>query len=238
MRSMPQAPEPGRQCSETGEFNASDRALAMHGAPPGTPMSLEKALGTVHPEDRERTNEAAFHALRQRKTFQGRIPHAPSGRVYPVGRVVWRTAVRFRKTGRDRTASRHHGAEAGRDCVARKRGAPAICARSCERRNLGGGADTGELAASDRALVMHGFLREPPMTHEKALANVFPEDRPRVEEAFRRTHETGERFRVETRVALLGRLNPLDRMVWRAAICFWEAGDWRAGSRYHGSETS
>jgi PAS domain S-box-containing protein len=32
---------------ETGEFTSSDRALAMQGAPPGTPMSLEKALAVA-----------------------------------------------------------------------------------------------------------------------------------------------------------------------------------------------
>ena len=62
--------------------------------------------------------------------------------------------------------------------------------------------ETGELTASDRTLVLHGLLPGTPVTHEKALANVYPTDQPRVEEAFRRTLETGEPFRVEARRAL------------------------------------
>ncbi|MFZ1109966.1 MAG: PAS domain S-box protein [Rhodomicrobium sp.] len=42
---------------ETGEFRSSDRALALHGAAPGTPMTLQKALETVHPEDRPRVTD-------------------------------------------------------------------------------------------------------------------------------------------------------------------------------------
>src|SRR5262249_50320730 len=37
---------------ESREFIASDRALALHGLPPGTPMTQDKALATVHPEAR------------------------------------------------------------------------------------------------------------------------------------------------------------------------------------------
>jgi len=48
---------------ETGEFTASDRALAMHGATPGTPMSHEKAMETVHAADRPRVAEAVRCAL-------------------------------------------------------------------------------------------------------------------------------------------------------------------------------
>ena len=51
---------------ETGEFTASERALALHGAPPGSPMSLEKALETVHPEDRPRVKEVV-RQLRAKK---------------------------------------------------------------------------------------------------------------------------------------------------------------------------
>ena len=62
--------------------------------------------------------------------------------------------------------------------------------------------ETGELSASDRALSLLGRPLATPMTHEKALGAVHPDDRPLVEEAFRLTLETGEPFRVETRVPL------------------------------------
>ena len=72
--------------------------------------------------------------------------------------------------------------------------------------------ETGEFTASDRTLALHGLPPGTPMTHEIALANVHPEDRPRVEETLRRTLATGEPFRVETRITLPGGLNPLDRI--------------------------
>jgi PAS domain-containing protein len=46
---------------ETGEFTASDRALALHGLPPGTLMTQEKAAAAAHPDDRPRLMEALRH---------------------------------------------------------------------------------------------------------------------------------------------------------------------------------
>ena len=49
---------------ETGEFRASDRALALHGLPPGTQMTHELALASVHPDDRARNRgRAQYHPL-------------------------------------------------------------------------------------------------------------------------------------------------------------------------------
>ena len=98
---------------ETGEFTASDRALALHGAPPGTPMSLEKALETVHPEDRERANEAAFHALRSGKPFrvEFRMP-LPDGSIRWVESCGEPRLVSGRQVDK-RIAARHHRAETG-----------------------------------------------------------------------------------------------------------------------------
>ena len=63
---------------ETGEFTASDRALALHGALPGTPMSHEKAIEVVHPEDRARVGEVVRCALAAgepyRVEFRVRLP--------------------------------------------------------------------------------------------------------------------------------------------------------------------
>jgi PAS domain S-box-containing protein len=43
---------------ESGEIIATDRALTMHGLPPGTPMTQDKALAAVHPADRAQVEEA------------------------------------------------------------------------------------------------------------------------------------------------------------------------------------
>jgi PAS domain S-box-containing protein len=59
--------------------------------------------------------------------------------------------------------------------------------------------DTGELTASDRTLSFHGIPACTPVTHESTLARLHPDDRPRVDEALRRTLETGEPLRMECR---------------------------------------
>ncbi len=68
----------------TGEFIASDRALALHGAPPGTPMSHEKAMATVHPEDRPRVLETLRHAIETGEPYrvEMRMP-------LPDGSIRW-----------------------------------------------------------------------------------------------------------------------------------------------------
>ncbi len=62
--------------------------------------------------------------------------------------------------------------------------------------------DTGKFIASDRTVSLHALPSGTVMTHERALACKHPEDRPRIEAAFRHTVETGEPFRLETRVPL------------------------------------
>jgi PAS domain S-box-containing protein len=59
--------------------------------------------------------------------------------------------------------------------------------------------DSGEFIASDRALILHGLPPRTPVTLEKALASIYPEDRLKVEQALRHTLETGEPFVTEIR---------------------------------------
>jgi len=59
--------------------------------------------------------------------------------------------------------------------------------------------ESGEIIATDRAFAMHGLPPGSPMTQDKALATVYPEDRPKVEQALRDTLETGAPFHVEYR---------------------------------------
>ena len=62
--------------------------------------------------------------------------------------------------------------------------------------------ETGELTASDRALVLLGLPPAMPITHEKALSAVHPEDQVRVEEALQNTFDRAAPFEMEMRVPL------------------------------------
>ena len=189
---------------ETGEFFASDRALALHGAPAGTPLSREKAVGAVHPEDRSRVEENFRRAVARREPLRHEFRF-----LLPDGSIRW-----VESRGEPRTVSgRQVISGLLLDITERKRAEIAL--RESEERlkfaleAAGAGTwqvtqETGEFIASDRTLALHGLPPGAPMTHEKALANVHPEDQPRVEETLRRTLETGEPFRVETRVMLPG----------------------------------
>jgi PAS domain S-box-containing protein len=60
-------------------------------------------------------------------------------------------------------------------------------------------AETGEFFADERALTLHGLPSGQPMTRHNLLAALHPEDRPKVEQAWRETLETGAPFTVEIR---------------------------------------
>lgn len=61
---------------------------------------------------------------------------------------------------------------------------------------------TREFSASDRAIELHGLPPGTPLTHERALACIHPEDRAAVESALQRTVEEDEPFRLELRVPM------------------------------------
>jgi PAS domain S-box-containing protein len=68
----------------TGEFIASDRAGALHGLPPGTPLTLDRAVAAVCAEDRQRIETALRHTLDSGKPFaiEVRVPQ-------PDGSIRW-----------------------------------------------------------------------------------------------------------------------------------------------------
>ncbi len=54
----------------SGEFSASDRAIELHGLPPGTPLTQERALACVHPDDRAGMQSALQRTIESGQPFQ------------------------------------------------------------------------------------------------------------------------------------------------------------------------
>ncbi len=187
---------------ETGEFFASDGALALHGAPPGTLLSREKAVDAVHPEDRPRVVENFRRAVARREPLRHEFRLQ-----LPDGSIRW-----VESRGEPRTVlGRQVISGLLLDITERKRAEIAL--RESEARlkfaldaaNAGTwevALETGELVASDRALSFLGIAPGTPVTHDIAMARVHPDDRSRLEDGLRRTLETGEPYRGEWRVLL------------------------------------
>ena len=68
----------------TGELVWSDRCLAVFGIPSGTPMSYEKFLAALHPDDRARADTAVQRALQERTGYDVEVRS-----LWPDGTVHW-----------------------------------------------------------------------------------------------------------------------------------------------------
>ena len=68
----------------TGDFIASEAALALHGLPPDTPLTQEVALAAIHPDDRASVVAGLHQALDAGTPFQVDLRT-----VHPDGSVRW-----------------------------------------------------------------------------------------------------------------------------------------------------
>lgn len=109
----------------SGEFSASNRALAIHGLPPGTTITSQGAMACVHPEDRV----AVTTAIRQ--TAEAGLPFRHEHRVvHPDGSLRWVASF----ADRYRHGSDHKLIGLVQDITARKRAEHALRAREAEER--------------------------------------------------------------------------------------------------------
>jgi PAS domain S-box-containing protein len=82
----------------TGELTCSPRCLEMFGIPRETPMTYERFLEALHPDDRERIDRAVKDALANKETYESEMRA-----VWPDGSVHWvgsRGRVYFDKRAR------------------------------------------------------------------------------------------------------------------------------------------
>ena len=83
---------------ERGEIIATDRAFAMHGLPPGSPMTQDKALATVHADDRPKVEQALRDTLETGAPFHVEYRFQQSD-----GSVRWLDSqAKLRETGGQR----------------------------------------------------------------------------------------------------------------------------------------
>jgi PAS domain S-box-containing protein len=68
----------------TDTFHASERALEIHGLPPGTVLTNKAALATVHPQDRPAVAAAAQRTLATGEPYQVEVRA-----IHPDGSIVW-----------------------------------------------------------------------------------------------------------------------------------------------------
>ena len=97
--------------------------------------------------------------------------------------------------------------------------------------------ETGELAASDKALSFLGIAPGIPVSHEIALARVHPEDRSRTRREAPSYPRNRGALSARMANAACGRFDPVAGNARRAASRFRKAGCCRSGSRHHRAET-
>ena len=68
----------------TGELQWSERCLAIFGIPPGTPMSYDRFLAALHPDDRERAADVVRRALEEHSAYA-----IDFRSLWPDGSVHW-----------------------------------------------------------------------------------------------------------------------------------------------------
>jgi PAS domain S-box-containing protein len=177
----------------TGEVTWSAACKAIYGLPRDAQMTYERFLARVHPEDRERVDAALHRAVETRSDYEieKRI-------VWPDGTVRWNSSRGRVFCGPDGEPVRMVGVTM--DVTERRRADEALRERTEELNNvLSSVSDylwSGELDAQGNwsyrfySPVVETITGRPPefflANPERWLSTIHPEDRARMEEAFRR----------------------------------------------------
>ena len=187
-----------------GRLVWADPTLALFGLPPGYPMTHEKFLAAVHPEDRERISEGAARVLKARAEFNEEYRV-----VWPDGSVHWINSLGRAFQAPDGTGTQMVGVS--RDITAEKAAAQELDrmrTHMAEAEQLAGFGSWQYDVASQRSLwsagqrVIHGLDPVGPEIGYAELRreHLHREDAEKFHQAFHRAIELRASFEFEHRI--------------------------------------
>ena len=183
----------------TGEFSASDRAVQLHGLPPGTALTHELALACVHPDYRASIQAALNLTLTTGKPFwhEHRVLPADGSLRWILSRAERHgSAAQGRVVGLSQDVTERKQAEQARDELERDRRALADASSEVAYRMS---ADWATLLPMDGQQLV-GSNAQPLADWSWLDQNVPPDEHSRVRQAIRQAIADKSMFELEHRV--------------------------------------
>lgn len=208
----------------TGAFEASARAMALHGLPPDLPMDEAHALAAIYAEDRPLVEAALERTLATGEPFKVELRASQ-----PDGSLRWlSTTAELRGEGDTRRL-----VGLVQDIDDRKRQEDALRENkfrlylALDSGNIGiyeWRLGSGELICDDRMRLQWGMAPGEHPTYAAFLNGLHPNDRARVQAEVDRSldPETGGRFQAEYRILTLDQ--QIEKWILATGTVFFEAG--------------
>lgn len=159
-------------------------------------------LDAIHPDDREATAQAWRSALDRKAVYkvEYRLRHRDGGYRWTSARSI---PVLSEEGAVREWVGLNVDVQAQKDAQEVVKKSENRMSKAMEAAKAGSWEatpSTGDFRASELALQIYGLSPDAALTHQQALEMVHAEDRQRVQDAVRRTLETGEPFYVEMRI--------------------------------------
>lgn len=200
---------------QTGQVEASARCRQLFGLPPDDPLNIDRIFSAVHPDDRPGLEPELRRAFEEGAEYQ-----CEKRFVWPDGTVRWLLCI-----GRklyEEFSGKSIGMRGISIDITERKLRDEVLRRSKEDLDLALQAGyigiwnwdtgTGKVEWSERQYQLFSIPPGEPITYERFMAAVHPDDRPAVLAAERRTVDSHEDYGVEYRV------------VWPDGSIHWIAG--------------